>query len=473
MASNATNVLGLMLNERGIVLAHVVAAKPAPSVKRLGRFTFDAGVSLDQPDAAGKALRAFLNSHGFTASRAVVGVPARLLIAHERDLPPIGVTESGDILRLAAERMSLAESGSLITDYAGAPDPKNPTKVLLVGMLRPRYDRIVKLLAAAELGIAAICPTSLAAARLAGGDRSLLRLSDEGAELVLQQGGVPRLIQPLSADPASWWAVAKRTLTLRGATKNDLVVCDGVGLTATQFGELSTRLATPTRDLAGESSALGLPSIDPAARNGAAQGMTPGSDVAAIALAMAGLDRKKLSVDFADTKLKEIPRARFGRRTILAAAAALAVVGGCVALVMQVNSRQSQEAELNAQLKKNDPEVKAAQAVIDRVNFGRTFFETRPPYLEVLKKITLCFNYEEPIWVSSLSIKEGQVTLQGRAVDVNHDTRLILALLDRLKATKGFSQVQSYNIGDTTGKDQTRAFTIGFTVDAMAGMESK
>ena len=46
-------------------------------------------------------------------------------------------------------------------------------------------------------------------------------------------------------------------------------------------------------------------------------------------------------------------------------------------------------------------------------------------------------------------------------------------LLDRLKATKGFSQVQSYNIGDTTGKDQTRAFTIGFTVDAMAGMESK
>ena len=471
MASNATNVLGLMLSDRAIVIAHVTAAKPDPIVKRLGRFVFEEGVTLDQPEAAGKALRAFLNQHDFSASHAVVGVPARWLIAQEKELPPIDLAPAGDMLRLAAERMSLAESGSLVADYAGRPDAKSASRVLLVAMLRPRYDKVQKLLAAADLSLDAICPTSLAAAKLVSGDRSLLRLSEEGAELVLQQDGVPRMIQPLSPDPASWMAEVKRTLTLRAANKTELIVCDGVGLTTAQFGDLSARLSAPTRDLAAEPSID--PKIDPAARNGVSAGMTPGSDLAAIALAMAGLDRKRLAIDFANSKLVEIPPARFGRRTILAAAAVLAVIVGCVALVMQVNSRQAEEQAMTAQLKTDDPQVKAAQALIDRVNYGRTYFETRPPYLDVMKQITMCFNYDEPIWVSSISFKAGQCTIQGRAIDPNHDTRLILALQDRLKNTPGFSEVQSYNIGDTTGKDNARTFTIGFTVNAMASMEAK
>src|SRR5207245_1243173 len=87
-----------------------------------------------------------------TASRAVIGLPARWLFAVEKELPPAGEAEARSALRLQAERLALAESGEVVCDFVGRPNSGAPTRVLLVGMLRQRLERVEQLAGGGERG---------------------------------------------------------------------------------------------------------------------------------------------------------------------------------------------------------------------------------------------------------------------------------------------------------------------------------
>ncbi|MDB5326316.1 MAG: hypothetical protein JWM57_1885 [Phycisphaerales bacterium] len=456
-------VISLVLGDRSAVLAQVSTEKSGRTVQRVGRFDAPAGTRLlDKPADTGASLAAFLAGHGFSAKKAVVGVPARWVIAQEKDLPPVDVGGAADLLRLAAERLSLAEAGSLVADYAGAPDPKNASRVLLVGMLKPQLDKVTQFIEAAGLSLEAVCPTALAIARVAGGDRSVLRLSDDGAELVVQQNGNPRTLQPLTPDMAALGSELRRNLTMRGAAA-DVLLADGIGLSTAQHADLAGRLSRPPQAFGDD---LGI-SVDSSARNGSV--LSSHAHWPAVALAVAAADKRGLPVDFNDTKLLYRPPARFGQRTILAAAAGVLVVAGFIWLITTVSAQEARERELFQQVKDQEPIAKDARAVIDQLTYGRTYFDHRPPALECVRQATLAFNYDEPIWATKIVYNiNGHDQLVGKVLDDRGDTRLILDLAARLSANPSFTNVSVPTQSEGGSKEKLKTFSINFSFEPKA-----
>src|SRR4051812_15825964 len=152
----SSSLLGLAVGERSIVCAQLANRAGRRVVRRLATFDLPPGATLEQPDAAGQALASFLRQHGFSATRAVVGVPARWLIATERDVPPADEEATRAMLRLQAERMSGGgDGGELLFDYVDAGDgigggarsgggsgSAGAGKGLLVGILRRQLERV-------------------------------------------------------------------------------------------------------------------------------------------------------------------------------------------------------------------------------------------------------------------------------------------------------------------------------------------
>src|SRR5687767_6838697 len=120
MIGRGNSFLGIAFTaEQSVACAEVSVAGGVRSVRRAATFVFPDGATLDSPAAAGQALAAFLRQQKFTSSRAVVGVPARWLVALEKDLPPADVETAHAALRLQAERLAVAESGEVVFDFAG------------------------------------------------------------------------------------------------------------------------------------------------------------------------------------------------------------------------------------------------------------------------------------------------------------------------------------------------------------------
>ena len=88
MIGRASSFLGLAFSELGIACAEVSASGDRRSVRRTAAFAFTPEVSLAKPDAAGAALAAFLREKRFASSRVVAGIPARWLMASEKEIPP-------------------------------------------------------------------------------------------------------------------------------------------------------------------------------------------------------------------------------------------------------------------------------------------------------------------------------------------------------------------------------------------------
>ncbi|MGC4034216.1 MAG: hypothetical protein QM754_21260 [Tepidisphaeraceae bacterium] len=389
-------------------------------------------------------------------------MPARWLIAQERDLPPVDANAAADLLRLAAERLSLAESGTLVADYAGQVDPKAASKVLLVGMLKPQLDKVRTFLEAAGLQMEAVCPTSLAIADLTGGDKNVLHLGADGAELVLQTNGNPRTLQPLTPDLAALGAELRRTLAMRGVAASDLTLSDSVGLTDEQAAGITSKLSTATTRFGKELGAT----LSPGAHNGSAKTLSPDAHWPAVALAVSAATKRGLPIDFADSKLTFRPPAKFGRKTILGAAVGVLAVLGFGWLVMTVNAREAEEQELAKLVAEKKQPIADAKADIDQITYGRTFFDTRPNMLECVKQIALAFNYDEQIWLNSIDMKlDGRCSIVGRSVDRQNDLSLINALRARLAANPSFKNVSVTSTSDTgsgsgQNREQLKAFTI-------------
>src|SRR5439155_2127905 len=104
MMGRSSNLLGLAVSDRAITCAELSVTGERRSARRTAVFELPAELSLEQPAAVGQALALFLRSNRFTASRAVIGLPARWLFAVEKELPPAGEAEARSALRLQAER---------------------------------------------------------------------------------------------------------------------------------------------------------------------------------------------------------------------------------------------------------------------------------------------------------------------------------------------------------------------------------
>ena len=469
MKLRSSNLLGIALSDREFTLAEVGARRG--KLRKWARWELPPELSLQaKPEAVGARLRQFLAQQGFAARDVVLGVPARWMIAESGDVPPVGREQALAALRLQAERLGLGDDGSgggLIFDVAGADAASRPGAALLVGLGEGRVRQLRSLCDAAGLELQAITATGLALSEAFSEDAGdlLVLFGGQGTELVRRRGrrtlglrhlnGVPRTGEVL---PALTGELA-RALSLGGSAQagNSVVLIGEPGFNAEDYHELADRLGREVRSTVPLEAMGGLSAVT--SLNGEARGVVAERVWPAIALAsVAGTDR--LPVNFLDTKLAPPPPPRVDRRIVWGVGLALLLVIGIVAMFLTVRSAEQEAAVLEARLEALEPDITAAEALIEEVQFGRGFYETRPPVLDMMTALSRTFPPDGGIWASSFTMgANGKCQLQGRA-----DTeQAVLSLRDTLMAEPGFSDVQLNDLRQAAGTRDEVSFSLGFT----------
>src|SRR5687768_3501362 len=203
MKIRSSSLLGIAIGDRELACVQIAGGAGRRRRARAARFDMPAELSLDKPEALGAALKHFLAEHRMGAARAIVGVPARRLIAEPREVPPTGREQALASLRLQAERISLGDDAKLVFDAAGTYGNGRAGQALLVGLSQDRLDRLKHLCTAAGVTPIAITATGLVVAeclqeREGAADRAVILFSGEGAELVWRTQQGPRAFRHLS-----------------------------------------------------------------------------------------------------------------------------------------------------------------------------------------------------------------------------------------------------------------------------------
>ena len=473
--------LGLAVTDRSAAVVEVAPSDGGGRARRAAEFVFPEGAALSEPAALGKALRQFLRTKGFTASRCMIGLQAGWVMAGVRTLPP-GADESiPQILSLAIEREFASDGAELVFDYALGADGSAERSALLVGAPQRILNQLATMAQAAGLAVAGVTVSSLALADSTEGstaaERLVLHLFDGGAELVLHAGDGPRLIRHLpvsfpAGQPAGtaatdgWltdlgnqlWRIVAMLPDARGSanTRRELILCDEIGLDSDACKTLSDRLALPVRNRTETSG------VD-ATRGAGPSAAAPLS--AAAALAMNALAGRRPAVDLLHSRLT--PRKTFAidRKLLWAALAAVAVIVAGGALVLDWRSDSFEAASLQTQLTAMAADVTEAKAAIARVSFARWWYERQPGYLDCMRELTLAFPEEGVIWTTSLAIQEDpagpkdmRAVFSGKAVSES----AVLDVLDRLKANTALHDVKPRNIHRVGRSGREVAFSMSF-----------
>jgi hypothetical protein len=474
MILSSSGILGLALGNRCITCAELSLRGDRRSIRRMAVFNLPAETGFDQGAAVGQMLARFLRQNRFRATRAVVGVPARWLMAVEREVPPADAAQVAGMLRMHAERISGSETGEMVFDYAGHAKIGSGGKVLLVGILRQQLDQIETLLDAAGIGVIAVTSASLVlATRLPeSADQPVLVLGRQDAEVVWARDGAPRLLRHLALpavnghdSPAlgSMGAELRRLVALTsangGGPVRELLLWDGLGLTDQHVSELTTRLGVAVRSGQGLDR-LGVHPEEPSP--GPDEDGPPGQFAASVALA--GVTRADLPLDFKHSRLTPPRKRQIDRRVVLLGLLGLVLVFAVASLYWGVRQRQSDLEGLQRQLDGMAGDIKSAEKVLDRVTYARGYFDARPPMLDCLREVTLAFRDDEPIWVTGFTLREnGKGQLVGKAAD----QKTILQLCDRLQQNSRLSDVRTLQISEVNAagsKSKEQSFAIAFTV---------
>jgi hypothetical protein len=473
MGRNST-FLGLAVGDRTIACVELSVTGDRREIRRTATFALPTDLSLEKPDAVGQALTAFLRQNRFGSTRAVVGIPARWLVALEKEVPPTDPESARASLRLQAERLAVSESGELVFDFTGKTQSSLASRVLLVGTLKQRLENIERVMDAAGLHVIAVTSTGLALAacvKEVDSDGAIVLLNRAGAEMVWREGGSPRMLRHVtlsmnghgSAPIGPLAAELRRAMTLtagNGQKNAELFLLNGIGLPDSDIRPLADRMGLRLGNDRGLS-VLGISSDSPPTEGSPTSTDTLGEYGAAAALAIAGAQTNLLPLDFRHSKLAP-PRVRkIDRRVILAAALGVISLVGIIMLYMSVQQRQRDLDDLNTQLTSQKPQIDEAKATVDRVNFSQEFFDKhRPQLLEGLRQITLSFRDDERVWVTNFTMRDnGKGTLAGKA----SDRKIVLDLVDRLKKNKRFLEFKLLETHDADNRSREVAFTMSFT----------
>ena len=469
MSIGHPSVLGLVVGERSIIAAEVSITRDRRQVKRTAQFIFPDTASLEKPEELGTLLAQFLRQNHFSSSRAVIGVPARWLMARDKDIPPATAEVAASTLRLQAERHSSADD--LVFDYAGQSDSRKGRKVLLAAMRKPQMERLERMADAAGLRLLGITSATLAlagAATNAPATSLLLTIAPDGMELAARHDGTPVLLRHLSSaspseslrngaaqDVASMiGGEVRRVVTLMPQngepSDRSITLWDSVGLSDSELPILQDRSGLTIENLI-DLKSLGITAVTPDAARYAP----------AVALAIAAAE-KRLPLDFLNSRLATAKESRIGRRTVWAAVIGIVAIGLIAFLLVDLQTREKDLNALQTRLDNLKPDIKSAEALNEKLSYGRGWFETRPSMLECLREITRAFRDDEPIWVSSFTLRDNHKgTLKGRTADRKFVTDP-QGLIDRLQKNRNFSDVRVQELREVGGTSRDVSFSLNF-----------
>jgi len=470
MTLKAHRFLGLAVEEQGVQAAEVRIVGGRCELVRAGEFAFPAGLSLADPAPLGKALRQFLRENRFSATRAVLGIPAGWLMAKEKDVPPAPAEAVAGILRMQAERDFSSEPADLVIDYADGADSGGAGPVLLVAALRRKTDQVAEMARAAGLKALSLTASAMALASAAGRSQSaaacVLWLRPHHGELTLRVGGRFRVVRhlPLDGGPGEGRGLegladqVRRLVSLLPGTEastgpETLVIWNGSGLSPDALRGVGERLSMKVEPAEGLSALRITKTCFPGEEDGT-------RFAAAAALALAGARSKPPAVDFLHSRLAaKKKRMALGRRAVWAAilAVALAVAGTSLLLDWQWERRDV--AALRDRLEEMDGDIRAARSMTRRVSLARRWYDRTPRLLDCLRGLTLAFPAEGSIWTTSLGLRED---MRGIVSGKSVDERTVLEVLDTMKARDDFSDVKLLYMRGADRGSREVSFAISF-----------
>jgi Tfp pilus assembly protein PilN len=235
----------------------------------------------------------------------------------------------------------------------------------------------------------------------------------------------------------------------RDTSARSVELWDTLGLSKEQVDDLGGRMGMTVRP----SRALTSTSPRTSSGDGDANAYAP-----AVALALVAA-RSVLPLDFADSKLAVAPPRRFSNRAIWATVVGAVIVIGLTVLYVDTLQRESEVADVRSRLASMKTDLDSARTNLAQVGYGRQYFDNRPATLAAVREVTAAFRDDEPIWLTSFSIRDGKnVTIAGKAASDGP----VLAVRDRLARSPHLSDVNAGEIRNASNKSTEKTFSIKF-----------
>jgi len=488
MALLGRRILGLAMEERGIIAAEVQLSGRRAELRRAAEFAFPADLSLDDPQALGKALGQFLRAKHFSARTAIVGVPARWLLSKEKAFPSANSSLLAGMIRLEAERSFATNLSDLLLDYSNGRETAyaqaNGSHVLVMALSREKADRLTAMALAAGLKLKTLTSTSMVLAvalRPAQPASMMLSVRPGHVEICIRSGGSFRVVKHLpaalpggtrtpGAAQSAWSSTVAdeiRRLTVllpqddAGSAPEDLVAWNGANLDPAEFDGLGDQLSLQTELSSGLADLGIVPSSTVEEGDCSAA-------VAAAALALAGArnggNGRRMPIDFLHSRLAVHGKTRMGRRVALIAASALIALAAGGFIFADWRRSERELAGLRNELAAMKPDVEDARAIVQRIGLARRWTDQRPRFLEPLRELALAFP-SDGIWVTNIAMREDmRSVVSGKSAD----KQTVLDTLDRIRATetvagrRAFSNVKLVYMRDAGAGSREIVFSMSF-----------
>jgi hypothetical protein len=458
-------MLGLAVDEFGVVVAEVGVRSGRPHVRRVGQCVFEEKLGADNGKELGQTLRQFLRTNHFSQKNAVVGIPTKWVVAKEVTAPPASADAVAGMLGIQAERTFSLNSGELIFDYCGRTSTSQSSKVMLLAARRQMIDQIKELTAAAGLHVQAVTVSALAFGKVSSSDASKQRYGvytrPTYCECWSQLDGTPRSIKHI-AMPSTNGTPPDHALRLTSAIQQlimvssqqdqtppyEVAIYDGSSMADGVIDRLNERLGPQVTITDGNAmlASAGLLSAD-------RDEQWPAIAAAAVAAA------EKPSIDFLNPRIgrkKTSPRTRVLTWGGIAGIVLLVAVG---AVVADWQSKRADIASYSEQLEMIADDVTVARDLKERLSYASGWTSQEPRFLECLRQLTLAFPESPRIWATSLAIGEtSEGSLIGRAVD----EQSFYEVLNNIKGNAAFSNVMMMYLRDAGGNSREKAFAVTF-----------
>ncbi|MHC4520516.1 MAG: pilus assembly protein PilM [Planctomycetota bacterium] len=462
-------LLGLAVDEFGVMVAEVAVRTGRPEVRRVGQWAFTDTLNADNARELGQQLKQFLHASHFSAKHAVVGIPTKWIVAKEIVAPPANADALAGVLSIQAERAFSLNASELVFDYCGRPSASQSSKIMLLAARRQIIDQVREMVTSAGLRVQAVTVSALAfeqaTSRTGSGQRYGLYARPHYCEFWSQAAGRPGTLQhvPLlgtngTADERAQrlTATIQRLMLLLPQQDQSgpyhVTFYDACSTSEGVVERLNEQLAPQitVQDGRAELMAAGL---------GSADGSDQAQSMAAAAVAMAGVGTAKPSVDFVNPRIgrkEETSRKRVVGWAAFAAAVCVLVVG---AVIADWQGTRSDIATYTEQLEMMSDDIEAARAIVDRMAYARSWTSQKPEFLECLRQLTLAFPEAPTVWTTSLALTENaEGSLVGRAVD----EASVIEVQDRIKQNGLFSDVQIIHIRDVGRTSTEEEFAVKF-----------
>jgi len=456
----AQTLLGLSIDESGIVVAELRIRSGHPEAQRVGYWSFQKKLDSNNAGEMGQQFRQFLRKNNFSAKQAVIGIPTKWVVAREINAPPASAEALAGMLAIQAERAFSLNASELIFDYCGRTNPSEKSEVLLVAARRQIVNQIKELAVTAGLQVQSVTVSALALGKTLCGagpePRYGLYMRPGYCEFWAQANGNPRSIQHVPMPPED--ESEERYTELLTSTIQRLIMLssqqgdsppyhvtayDGCGLSNRVIDRLNERLTPQIVVTAGQDSL-----DDP----------EQAQSVAALAVAMTTVGKNSPSVNFLHPRIGVRKKTGRKRVAVWAGMVGAACLLALVAVLADLQANRTDIATYTEQLELMSDDIAAAREIVDRISYAKSWTSQQPVFLNCLRELTSTFPEEPTIWATNLRLSENAGALVGRAVDEES----FYQVLDKIKQHQGFSNVQMIHVRNAGRDSREKEFAVNF-----------